>query len=273
MAVRRLPREPGRRRAGDGLDGPRAREGHHDPRQEHGRPPRGREAEHRRHARPRRLRRRGGAGTDDGRRRAAAGRRLRGPAAADPLRAAQGARGPAARDPRREQGRPARRADRGGGGRGLRAVPGPRRRRAADRVPDRLHQRAGRLGLARGGRGGGGPGAAVRAAPVPHPRTLLRGGPSAPGPRHEPRRVAVRRPPRAVPGPAGHDPRRPADRLVPGRRPRGAGDGQRAVRHRGARPGGGARRRGRARSSRSPASPTSRSGRRLPIPRIPGRCR
>ena len=48
--------------------------------------------QHRRHPRPRRLRRRGRAGADDGRRRAAAGRRLRGPAAADPLRAAQGAR-------------------------------------------------------------------------------------------------------------------------------------------------------------------------------------
>ena len=35
LAVRRLPREPGRQRARHGLDGPRAREGHHDPRQEH----------------------------------------------------------------------------------------------------------------------------------------------------------------------------------------------------------------------------------------------
>ena len=33
-----VPREPGRRRARHGLDGPRAREGHHDPREEHRRP-------------------------------------------------------------------------------------------------------------------------------------------------------------------------------------------------------------------------------------------
>ena len=106
LAVRRVPREPGRRRAGHGLDGPRAREGHHDPRQEHGGPLRRREDQHRRHARPRRLRRRGRARPRDGRRRAAARRRERGPAAADPLRAAQGARGAPAGDPRRQQGRP-----------------------------------------------------------------------------------------------------------------------------------------------------------------------
>ena len=46
----------------------------------------------RRHAGPRRLRRRGRAGADHGRRRAAARRRGRGPAAADPLRALEGAR-------------------------------------------------------------------------------------------------------------------------------------------------------------------------------------
>ena len=57
---------------------------------------------------PRRLRRRGRARADDGRRRAAARRRERGPAAADAVRAAQGARGAAARDPRRQQGRPVR---------------------------------------------------------------------------------------------------------------------------------------------------------------------
>ena len=107
------------------------------------------EDQHRRHARPRRLRRRGRARADDGRRRAAARRRERGPAAADPLRAAQGARGAAAGDPRRQQGRPARRADRRGRRRGLRAVPRPRRRREPDRVPDRLLQREGRAGRAR----------------------------------------------------------------------------------------------------------------------------
>ena len=70
------------------------------------------EAQHRRHARPRRLRRRGRAGADDGRRRPAARRRLRGPDAADALRAPQGARGAAAGDLRDQQGRPARRPDR-----------------------------------------------------------------------------------------------------------------------------------------------------------------
>ena len=49
------------------------------------------EDQHHRHARPRRLRRRGRARADDGRRRAAARRRVRGPAAADALRAAQDA--------------------------------------------------------------------------------------------------------------------------------------------------------------------------------------
>ena len=135
-----------------GLARPRAREGHHDPRQEHRRALRRRQDQHRRHARPRRLRRRGRARADDGRRRAAARRRERGAAAADALRAAQGARGAAAGDPRRQQGRPPRRAHRRGRRRGLRAVPRPRRRRGADRVPDRLHEREGRLGGARGGR-------------------------------------------------------------------------------------------------------------------------
>ena len=38
-----------------------------------------------------------------------------------------------------------------GGRRGLRAVPRPRRRRVADRLPDRLHQRQGGTGVARPG--------------------------------------------------------------------------------------------------------------------------
>ena len=61
----------------------------------------GRQAQHHRHPRPRRLRRRGRARADDGRRHPAARRRLRGPAAADPLRPPQGARAPPAGDPRR----------------------------------------------------------------------------------------------------------------------------------------------------------------------------
>ena len=94
----RLARAHGRAR--HGLERPRAREGHHDPRQEHGDHVHGRARDRRsgddqrhRHPRPRRLRRRGRARPVDGRRRRAARRRERGPAAADPLRAAQGARG------------------------------------------------------------------------------------------------------------------------------------------------------------------------------------
>ncbi len=77
LAGRLLPREPGRERARHGLDRPRAREGHHDPRQEHGGDRRRHEVQHHRHAWPRRFRRRGGARPDDGRRRPAARRRER----------------------------------------------------------------------------------------------------------------------------------------------------------------------------------------------------
>ena len=93
VAVGRLPRQPGGRRPGHGLDRPRAREGHHHPRQEHDRHLRRCADQHRRHARPRRLRRRGRTRPVDGRRRAAPRRRVGGPAAADPVRAAQGAHG------------------------------------------------------------------------------------------------------------------------------------------------------------------------------------
>ena len=71
-----------------------------------------RQDQHRRHAGPRRLRRRGRAHAQDGRRRPAAGRRLRGPAAADPLRAQEGARGAAAAGRGDQQDRPRRRARR-----------------------------------------------------------------------------------------------------------------------------------------------------------------
>ena len=196
-----------------------------------------RQAQHRRHARPRGLRRRGRARADDGRRRAAAGRRLRGPAAADPLRAAQGARVAAARDPRRQQGRPARRAHHRGGRRGLRAVPRPRRRRGADRVPDRLLQRAGpgRAGL-EPDRARRRPRAADGPAARAHPGAGIRPRAPAPGARHQPRRLALRRPARALPRAPGHDPQGPADRLVPRRRLGAARDGRRALRDRVARP-------------------------------------
>ena len=81
---RRLPRQPGRRGPGDGLGRPRAREGHHDPRQADDDRRRRRAAEHRRHPRPRRLRRRGRAQPAHGRQRPAAGRRGGGAAARRP---------------------------------------------------------------------------------------------------------------------------------------------------------------------------------------------
>ena len=84
--------------------------------------------QHHRHPRPRRLRWRGRARPVDGRRRRAARRRLRGPAAADPLRAAQGARRRHAGHPGGQQDRPPRRPDRRGRRRDLRALPGPARR-------------------------------------------------------------------------------------------------------------------------------------------------
>ena len=90
-AVRHLPREPGDGRAGARFERPRARARHHHPRQgDLGRvagPPH----QHRRHARPRRLRRRGRAHPRHGRRRAAARRRRRGADAADQVRHRQGA--------------------------------------------------------------------------------------------------------------------------------------------------------------------------------------
>ena len=163
-------------------------------------------------------------GADDGRRRPAARRRERGAAAADPLRAAQGARGAAAGDPRREQGRPAGRARRGGRQRGLRALPRPRRRREPDRVPDRLRQRAGRAGRPRrrtSSRDDLEPLFDMLLEHIPAPS--YDGGPPAAGARHEPRRFAVRRAPRALPRPRGDDPPGAAGRLVPRRRTRSSG--------------------------------------------------
>ena len=90
--------------------------------------------QHHRHPRPRRLRRRGRARPVHGRRHRAARRRLRGPAAADPLRAAQGAQGRPAGRPGGQQGRPPRRPDRRGRRRDLRAVPRPARRAATART-------------------------------------------------------------------------------------------------------------------------------------------
>ena len=60
---------------------------------------------------------------------------------------------------------------------------------------------------------------------------------AAAGARHEPRRLAVRRAPGAVPGPLGHAAQGPQRRLVPHRRHDRAGQDRRAVHDRRARPG------------------------------------
>ena len=103
---RHVPGEPGRRRPGHGLGRSRAREGHHDPRQADDGRPRRDPPEHRRHARPRRLRRRGRALAPDGRRRAPPRRRRRGAAAPDPLRPPEGDGPPPAGGRRAQQDRP-----------------------------------------------------------------------------------------------------------------------------------------------------------------------
>ena len=79
--------------------------------------------------------------------------------------------------------------------------------------------RAGHAGLD-AGRARGRPRAALRDAARADPRAGVRRGPSAPGARHEPRRVAVRRPARALPRPPRDDPQGPAGRVVPRERRR-----------------------------------------------------
>ena len=100
-----------------------------------------REDQHCRHARPQRLRRRSRARAQDGRWRHAARRRQRRPAAADALRARQGARSQAAADRRHQQDRPLRRAPAGSAQRDLRPVHRSRRQGRATRFPGALHQR------------------------------------------------------------------------------------------------------------------------------------
>ena len=158
-----------------------------------------------------------------------------GPVAADALRSPEGARGEPAGDPRREQGRPPRRSHLRGRERGLRAVPRPRRRREPDRLPDRLLQREGRMGVAGREHRGERPQAVVRTVARAHPAAFLRRGSSAAGARDQPRRVPVRRPARSVPDVPRHDQARRAGRLVPGRRNDREREDHRAVRDRSAR--------------------------------------
>ena len=143
-----------------------------------------------------------------------------------------------------QQGRPAGRADRRGRRRDLRAVPRPRRRRAPDRLPDRLRlAKAGRASLNRPEDGGD----ARRAEPEPlfethpdgDPGADLRRRRAAAGARHQPRRLALPRPARAVPRPQRRRSARASGRVVPGRRHDRARQDHRAARHPRARAGAG----------------------------------
>jgi peptide/nickel transport system substrate-binding protein len=179
--------------------------------------------QHHRHPRPRRLRRRGRARPVHGRRRRAAGRRLRGPAAADPLRAAQGAAeaklpvilwstrstAPTPGSPRSST-RPT----------SCSSTSTPTRSRSTSRSSTPRPRRHRRLDPARGRHRARQrqPRAAVRHDPRDVPAPTYDRGRAAAGARHQPRRVAVPRPARAVPGPRGHDPQGPDSRLVPRRR-------------------------------------------------------
>ena len=123
-----------------------ARARHHHPRQELRRHVRRHAHQHRRHAGPRRFRRRGRARAVDGGQRAAAGRCGRRPDAADALRHAQGAgAGPEAHR-RRQQGRPPERAAGLGREPHLRSVRQARRDRGATRFSGDLRLGAARLG-------------------------------------------------------------------------------------------------------------------------------
>ena len=182
---------------------------------------------------------------DDGRRGAAAGRCVRGPAAADAVRAAQGARVAAAGRAGGQQGRPSRRPGGGGRPRGRGAVPGPRRRRAPDRFPDPVRERARRALRAGTRRAGVVVGAAVRNAPGARARADLRRGRAVAGARDQPGCLALSGTAGAVPRAQRDDPARTTGGLVPGRRHDRARQDRGAVRHRRARSGRG--RRGRPR--------------------------
>ena len=101
---------------------------------------------------------------------------------------------------------------------------------------------------------GHGPAAAARPAARAHPAARARPRAPAAGARHEPRRLALRRPPGDLPRAPRHDPQGPADRVVPCRRVDRARAGRRAVRHRGARSASTRPRPARGRSSPSRAS-------------------
>ena len=105
--------------------------------------------QHRRYARPRRLRRRGRAHPQHGRWRHRAGRRLRRSAAADEVRRLEGAEARPPPDRRHQQDRPSGRAAPRSAERGLRSFRQPRRDRRAARFSGALRVGPQRLDGAR----------------------------------------------------------------------------------------------------------------------------
>ena len=210
-------------------------------------------------------------------------RRLRGPAPADPLRAAQDAHRRPARRAGREQDRPRGRPDRRGRRREPRAAPRAGRRarprrgphRPAARPAGRLRERPRRPRLRR-------PPRRRHAARLPGPAAAVR----RPARHRAPARRTTRTPrcrptsptstPRSFLGRialcrirAGLDPPRPAGRVVPRRRHRRPRQDHRAAAHRGPHPRpGGQRERGRPRRGRR-----HRGGHDRRHPRRPGQPR
>ena len=239
LAVRRLHRAPGRhrrrQRAGHGLDGPRAREGHHDPREEH----RGRlHVARRRAAHASTSSTPPATPTSAARSSAACRWSTASCCSSTPPRAR--CRRPASCCARRSQAQlpvilVVNKVDR----------PDARIAEVVDETYELFldldadeHQidfpivyasaKAGRASLNRPEDG-----AHARRAPTSSrcsrrssttiPAPTLRRGRAAAGARHQPRRVALPRPARAVPRPQRHDPQGPAGRLVPRRRHRSSG--------------------------------------------------
>ncbi len=118
-----------------------------------------------------------------------------------------------------------------------------------------------------------GPRGPLRDDPRDHPRADLRRRGAAAGPRHQPRRLQLPRPPRPAPRPQRHDQEGPAGHVVPPRRHAAAGQDHRAAHDRGARAQAGRAAPAPATSSPSPASPRSPSARPSPTPRTRSRCR
>ena len=178
--------------------------------------------QHRRHPRARRLRRRGRAGALDGRRRAAPGRRLRGAAPADALRAPKGAGARAAADPRRQQGGPsdARLAEVVDAVYDLFLDLDATRSRSSSRSSTPPPERDGRRSTPRRRASDLAPLFTTLSERIPAPSGDPDG--AAPGAGNEPRRLPLLRPARRLPRSPGDDQAQRGDRLVPARRQRRA---------------------------------------------------